>query len=165
MKPSSRWLPHPLAALALWAAWLLLNNTLALAHVLLGALLGLAIPALTRALWPERIRFRRPGAFLRLLAIVLYDIVVANVNVARLILGPVAPLRPAFVKVPLDLRNPFAVSALASIVTLTPGTVSAAISADRRSMLVHTLDLDDEATLTATIKARYEAPLKEILEC
>jgi multicomponent K+:H+ antiporter subunit E len=48
---------------------------------------------------------------------------------------------------------------------LTPGTVSAKLSEDRRTLLVHTLDVDDEAALVAEIKQRYETPLKEIFEC
>ena len=165
MKPL-RWLfPHPVSSLALWIIWLMFNNTIAPAHVLLGAILGIAIPWLTRIFWPEQLRMGNPMTALRLVVIVLYDIVVANLIVARLILGPVSALRPAFVELPLALRSPYAISALASIITLTPGTVSASLSEDRSKLLVHVLDLDDEDALVAEIKQRYETPLKEIFEC
>ena len=85
--------------------------------------------------------------------------------VARLILGPRAALRPGFVRVPVDLREPYAVFTLACIITLTPGTVSSSISEDRRWLLVHALDVDDEAALIADIRQRYELPLKEIFAC
>jgi multicomponent K+:H+ antiporter subunit E len=156
--------PHPVASLSLWALWLIMNGTVAPAHVVLGGILALVIPWATRTLWPETLRFRNATAFLGLLGIVLYDIVVANVVVARLILGPASRLRPAFVAVPIDLSNPFAVSALASIITLTPGTVSSELSEDRRTLLVHALDVDDAGALVATIKSRYERPLMEIME-
>ncbi|MGE5171267.1 MAG: Na+/H+ antiporter subunit E [Rudaea sp.] len=165
MNGFSRLLPHPLASLGLWAVWLIANYSLAFGHVVLGALLGLALPALTRPLWPERLRFHHPGKFVRLLAVVLYDIVVANVHVAGLILRRRSRLRPAFVAIPLRVTNPYAISALASIITLTPGTVSADLSADHRTLLVHVLDLSDEAAMVAQIRSRYEAPLMEILEC
>ena len=45
---------------------------------------------------------------------------------------------------------------------ITPGTVTAALSDDRRYLLVHVLDLADEAALVADIKRRYECPLMEI---
>ena len=54
---------------------------------------------------------------------------------------------------------------LAGIVTMTPGTVSADLSDDRRTLLVHGLAIDDEAALIRSIKTRYEAPLKEIFAC
>ena len=72
-------------------------------------------------------------------------------------------MTPAFVKVPLDVQGDFTVTALASIVSLTPGTVSADVSDERDYLLVHVLNVDDEAALIAEIKTRYEAPLKEIL--
>ena len=160
-----RWLPHPFSSLALWIIWLMFNNTIAPAHVLLGAFLGIAIPWITRALWPERPQLSHPLTALRLFFVVMYDIVIANLIVARLIIGPVSALRPAFVELPLDLRSPYAISALASIITLTPGTVSARLSEDRRTLLVHALNVDDRDALIAEIKQRYELPLKEIFEC
>jgi multicomponent K+:H+ antiporter subunit E len=160
-----RWLPHPLVSVALWIVWLMLNGSVAPAHLLLGAFLGWIIPWLIRELWPRPLRLRHGWLALRLACVVLYDIVRANLSVARLILGPVATLRPAFIHVPLQLEEPFAISALASIITLTPGTVSARLSEDRRVLLVHVLDLDDEQAMIADIKTRYEVPLKEIFEC
>ena len=52
---------------------------------------------------------------------------------------------------------------LAGVVTLTPGTLSSEFSPDRRFLLVHALHCTDEATMVAEIKARYEAPLLEML--
>jgi multicomponent K+:H+ antiporter subunit E len=165
LDPLARLVPHPFASLGLAAVWLIANHSVAPGHVILGALLGIAIPHVTRSSWPERPRFRAPGRFLRLLAIVVYDIVVANLHVALLILAPRRRLRPAFVTLPLRLTNAYAISALASIITLTPGTVSAELSADRRTLLVHVLDLADEAAVITRIQSRYEAPLAEIMEC
>jgi multicomponent K+:H+ antiporter subunit E len=168
MTAPGRLLPHPLLSALLAVCWLWLNNTVAAGHVLLGALLGLGIPLLTRRFWPEPTRVRRPGRVLGYVAIVLYDVIAANLQVALLILGPGRRLRPAFVRVPLELRSDFAVTALASTVTLTPGTVSVDIetAADGgRSLVVHALRCLDPDGLARTIKQRYERRLMEILEC
>jgi multicomponent K+:H+ antiporter subunit E len=158
-------LPHPLASAALLAMWLMLNSTIEPAHLVLGAFLAWAIPWLTRALWMRQVKMSSGKVALRLTGVVLVDIVIANIAVARLILGPVSKLRPAFFQIPLELQEPYAISTLASIITLTPGTVSCVISEDRSRLLVHALDMDDEAATIAQIKTRYEAPLKEIFEC
>lgn len=160
-----RLVPHPLASAVVASVWLILNSSVAAGHVLLAVFLGWSIPLLTRALWAGRVPLRRPLLAVRLLAVVLYDIVVANLHVARLILGPQSALRPAFVRIPLHIQSPFGIWTLASIITLTPGTVSSLLSEDRRWLLVHVLDLDDAGALASQIKARYEAPLKEIFEC
>jgi acetyl-CoA acetyltransferase len=76
-----------------------------------------------------------------------------------------AKLRPAFVEIPLELEDDLALTMLASIVSLTPGTVSADLSDDRKTLLVHGLDVADEAQLILDIKQRYEAPLIEVFTC
>jgi multicomponent K+:H+ antiporter subunit E len=157
-------LPHPLLSLAVTLVWLLLVNSLAPGQVLLGLVLGLAIPQLTRSFWPERTRIHRPLTLLRFLGVVSYDIVTANIVVARLILTPSWPVRPAFVVLPLTLRTDLAISLLANTICLTPGTVSARLSTDQRELLIHALDVDDPQALVETIRARYEAPLREVFE-
>jgi multicomponent K+:H+ antiporter subunit E len=160
----SRWLPHPVLTPALVVIWLLLNNSVAPGQVFLGLLLGWAIPRFTVNYWPDAVPIHRPGVLLRLLAVFLYDVVVANLAVARLILLGPRHLRPAFVEVPLDLSHPVAISLLANIICLTPGTVSADLSADHRTLLVHTLDTGAPEEVAEHIKARYEAPLREVFE-
>jgi multicomponent K+:H+ antiporter subunit E len=159
-----RWLPAPLLSATLFVVWLLLANTLDPAHIVLAALLAVGVPWFTEKLRPERPRVRRPLAIVRLGLVVLWDIVVSNVEVARRILGPEASIKPAFVWVPLDITDPHAIVSLAGIITMTPGTLSADLSPDGRHLLVHAFNVDDEEALVAQIKARYEAPLKEIFE-
>jgi len=158
----NRLLPHPLLSALLGLTWLALNNTVDPAHVLLATGIALLMPLLIGRFLPELPRLRAPATLLRLLLVVLGDIVVANVEVARRILGRESALRPAFVRVPLDLRDPLGVATLAAIVTLTPGTLSADLTDGGGSLVVHALHVDDAARLVATIKQRYEAPLRAI---
>ncbi len=160
-----RLFPHFLLTLVLALVWLLLNNTLALGHVLLGLLLGWLIPFFSQPFWPQTVHIHRPLALLGFIGCVMVDILLANLTVARLLLGSPARLRPAFVRVPLALRHELALSLLANTICLTPGTLSARLSPDRRFLLVHALDTDDAAHVAASIKQRYEKRLKEIFEC
>ncbi len=159
-----RFLPSPPLAVAVFALWLLLVADLGIGQIVLAALLAIALPLMTGMLKPERAQFGSVSALLRLFFIVLYDIVVSNIEVARRILGPERSLKPAFIWVPLDLTSIHAITALASIITLTPGTLSAELTEDRRHLLVHCFNLDDEAQAIAAIKQRYEDPLKEIFQ-
>lgn len=161
---SSRFLPHPLLSLTLFVVWLLLVNSLSAGSMLLALVLAVLVPLFTHTFWPDHPRIHRP---LRLMAYglrLLRDIGIANLHVARLILRSPARLRPAFIHMPIDLRDDTAITLLASTVSLTPGTVSADISLDRRTLLIHALDVEDPDALVAEIKRRYEAPLKEIFE-
>jgi len=157
-----RWLPSPLLSLAVFATWLLLNATLDPAHLLLAALLAIVLPLLGARLRDEHARMRRPLLAARLALVVLWDIVLSNLEVARRILGRESAIHPGFVWVPLALTNTHGIAALAGIITMTPGTLSAELSPDRRHLLVHCFHLDDAAATVEQIKRRYEAPLLEI---
>lgn len=160
MKP--RWFGSWRLALVLVAVWMLLIGELSIAHLLLAILLAALVPRFS-----ERLRERRgmpgnPRVMLRLMLVVLHDIVVSNLQVARLILGPESRIQPGFVWIPLDLRNLYGITALASIITMTPGTLSCDLTADKRYLLVHCLNLEDAEAMIAQIKTRYERPLMEI---
>lgn len=159
-----RFLPHPLLTVTLAILWLLLVNQLTAGHLVLGMLLGWLIPFVTSGFWPESIRIRHPLTLLRYLAVLIYDIVRGSFHVAWLILRGPSRLRPGFIQIPLVLTSDLAISLLANTISLTPGTVSALLSEDKRTLLVHTLDTGDAAALVAEIKQRYEAPLKKIFE-
>ena len=159
-----RLLPHPLLTLTLVILWLLLVNQLSAGHLVLGALLGWLIPFATSGFWPEPIRIRHPLSLLRYLVVFIYDIVRGSFHVAYLIVRGPAHVHPAFVPVPLTLKTDLAISLLANTISLTPGTVSAWLSADKRTLIVHALDTGDADALIAEIKQRYEAPLKKIFE-
>ncbi len=157
-------LPHPLLTPVLALVWLLLVNSFTAGQALVGLFLGWAIPLLTRGFWLDRVRIARPWWLVFFLFKVLWDILVANVIVALLILGGPRFARPAFVPVPLALRSELAISILANTVCLTPGTVSAWLSPDRRTLIVHGLRVDDPDALVQQIKSRYERPLIDIFE-
>lgn len=165
MNTRTPWLPHPAITVVLVILWLLLQGSVAPGNVLLGVLLGTAIPIFSSRFWPEPVHMGSLATIVRFIAIVLWDIVVANLSMVRFVLGPTSAIKPAFVRVPVELEDDFALTALASTISLTPGTVTARVSPDRHSLLVHALVVDDEAELVDTIKRRYEAPIKEIFRC
>ncbi len=164
MTKAFNWLfPHPTMTLLLAIVWILLQNELSAGMVVFGLILGIVIPRATAVWWPDRPQGFRVGKMLAYIVLVLWDILVANIEVAWIILTKSnRKLRPAWVVVPLELRHPEAISILAGTITLTPGTVSADLSNTGHSLLVHALDTSDPDAVRDGIKTRYEARLKEI---
>ncbi|MCU0953346.1 MAG: Na+/H+ antiporter subunit E [Hyphomicrobium sp.] len=160
-----RILPQPVLSIAIAALWLTLVSDVSGGQVLLAAVLGFVIPFFTVSFWPDRPKRFRIGPALRLLFVVVYDIVAANLTVARVVLGDVGAIRSQFVDVPLDTGDPYVATILGSIITLTPGTLTVDIDMDKRVVHIHGLDVPDQALLISEIKTRYEAPLKEIFGC
>jgi multicomponent K+:H+ antiporter subunit E len=163
MKPAG-WFAHPVLSLMVAATWLLLQQSLAPAALLWAAVFALAVPRLVHGFLAPRTRLGRLSTALRFAAIVLWDIVVANLVVARIVLDPRACPQPAWVAVPLTLVHPTGVTLLAAVVTTTPGTVSCVVDLEGRVLHVHALDCADATALADDIRRRYEAPLKEIFE-
>ena len=160
---ASRWLPQPIMSLSLLVLWLLLQNQISAGHIVLGAVFAILIPLFTARFWTEPVTIGAWLAGIRFALIVLWDIVVANVEVAGLILfRRPRSLTPHFLVIPLEIRSPYAITILAGTITMTPGTVSADLDPERRHLLVHGLSVDDPDEVIATIKRRYEAPLRQI---
>jgi multicomponent K+:H+ antiporter subunit E len=161
----ARLIPHPLLSVTLVLVWLGLVNTFTLGNLILGVTFGVVIPMLTAAYWPDRPRIRHPLKIVEYVLIVLWDIVVANVQVAWILLfRREADIRSVWISVPLELSSAEAITVLAGTITMTPGTVSATLSADGGALLVHCLDTDDPDAVRDQIKSRYEARLMEIFK-
>jgi multicomponent K+:H+ antiporter subunit E len=162
----TRLLPHPLLAAAFLLLWLLLQESVSTGAIIFGAVLAVAGSGVLAALGVPRGRLGRLRPLPGLLRDVLVEVVRSNNAVARIILQPRAPgaRRSGFVHVPLDMRSPYGLSALACILTATPGTVWVDYDSRSGTMLLHVLDMVDEETWVRTIKDKWERRLMEIFE-
>lgn len=157
-----RLLPSIPQSLTVFLFWLLMAEDYGPGNVVMALLLAWLMPLIAARLEREFAQLGRLRGGFRLIGRLLWDILVANITVALQVLGPESRLNSQFVWIPLDLTNIHGISALTSVITLTPGTVSAELSEDRKHLLVHCLSTDDPAALIAEVKTRYEAPLREI---
>ncbi|BBO14475.1 Na+/H+ antiporter subunit E [Bradyrhizobium sp. TM102] len=161
----TRFLPFPIVSFCLLALWLLLNQAATLGHILLGCMVALVGGRILTVLELPSVRVRRPRVILRLLGLVAVDIVRSNLAVGQIVLGFGRRQRTSgFVKIPLDMRNPYGLASLACIITSTPGTLWVNFDAQKGSLMIHVLDLVDENEWIRTIKDRYERHLLEIFE-
>lgn len=156
--------PHPILTAGLLSMWLLLNDSIQPADMVLGLLVGLAGGAIYTRLEPSGGKLGRmlvPAAALTWL--VLADIIRSNIAVLRIALSLPAPGRVAgFLSIPLELRDPRGLAVLAAIVTATPGTSWAHYEAAANVLTLHVLDLVDEDAWVRQFKGRYERRLLEI---
>lgn len=158
------WFEHLALSVLLAAVWLLVRESLAPVDLIFAVVMGLVVPRLARGFLDTALRPRALFTAVRFAFIVLWDIVVSNMTVARIVLDPRSSPRPCWVTVPLATRHAGAITLLATIITTTPGTVSCVVDDVRWEILVHALDCDDPQAMAAQIKQRYERPLMEIFE-
>ena len=157
--------PHPYLSALLAVTWMLLVNRIALGSLVMAAFLATVIPLATAAYLPARPRLTRPFALIPYLALVLWDVILANIHVARIILFmPADQIKSAWITIPVDLTAPEAITLLAGTITMTPGTLTADMTRDGRALLIHALHAPDPDALRDEIKSRYESRLKRIFE-
>lgn len=157
-------LPHPLLSLILFIASLLLSSSLAPPSIALGLIMAVAAPQVMRALRIEPVRVRAPLTIVTLAGRVALDVVRSNLAVAQILAGRRVDRVSGFIHIPLDLKDRYGLAILAIIITSTPGTLWVEFDRGSGRLLVHVLDLVDEATWVRIMKDRYERPLMEIFE-
>lgn len=158
-------IPAPLVSVSLLIGWLVLARSATAGQFVLGLVLALGIPLVLSNLRVKGTRVRRPDVVVRLVIRVACDVIVSNLVIANdLIRWRWRRPSSRFVVVPLDLRDPVGLAALALVTTNVPGTVWCELAADRSALLLHVWDVRDESDFVVRFKARYERPLQEIFE-
>ena len=159
-----KYLNFTLLPLLLTFIWLLLNG-FSVGHIALGLLFGILLSIAAIAIRPLRATMQRPFLAIKLYWHVTLDIVKSNYDVGLIILFPKKTKpTPGFLDIPLTLRDPHGLAALACIITYTPGTVWAGFDEKEHVRTLHILDLKDEQFWLNTIQKRYQEPLIEIFQ-
>ncbi|NTU82561.1 MAG: Na+/H+ antiporter subunit E [Chloroflexales bacterium] len=149
--------------LALALAWVAVTGDVSPGNLSLGFGLGfLVLVLMRRAVGVPDYGVRT----VRLLGLLLFfgrELIAANLRVAYEVLTPALNMRPAVIAVPLDARTDLEITLLANMITLTPGTLSLDVSADRATLYVHAMYGEDPAAVRRAIKDGFERRLLEVL--
>jgi multicomponent Na+:H+ antiporter subunit E len=98
------------------------------------------------------------------IAFLHWDLVMANLRLARDVLGPISRLRPGVVAIPLDLTGDAEVTVLSNLVTLTPGTLSVDASSDDKTLYVHVVNISNVEEVRREVKHGFERRIRRIFE-
>lgn len=95
---------------------------------------------------------------------ILWEMVIANLRVAREVLAPKVKMRPGVVRIPLKFTNDIEITILANLISLTPGTLTLDVSDDRRYIYIHAMFIYDIEQLNQYLEIKYEKPLMQLFE-
>ncbi len=142
--------------LFLAVAWAALTGTLSIANLATGFAIGYGVLWLIQPLIGTSSYFRRVLAWMRLIVMFLYELVVSSVDVAWDILTPRHRARPAIIEMPLSVTSDTGILLVTNLISLTPGTLSLDVSEDRKTLRVHAMFADDPEALCASLKDGME---------
>lgn len=144
-------------------AWIALTGTFTPANFAIGFAIGVVLLWLTQRLMPPSNYFRKAPQVVGFILFFLWELVIANLRMAVIVLSPRPAIRPAVVAIPLDARSDAEITLLANLITLTPGSLYLDVSQDRCVMYVHTMHVDDLDAFRRSIKEGFERRVMEVL--
>ena len=150
--------------LLLALAWVALTGQLTPINFGFGFVVGYVLLWMARGTARQSNYFKKVWLFIRFAGFVIGQLVVANLRVAYEIVTPTHTMRPAVVAVPLDVTQPAAVTLLANLITLTPGTLSLDVAPSGQLLYIHAMHVQDAASFQQEIKEGFERYIKEIFE-
>lgn len=107
---------------------------------------------------------RTPAQILGLIVLFLYELVASSLRVAWEVLTPRTYARPGIIAVPIGVRSDIAITVLANLISLTPGSLVLGVSSDRRSLFVHMMFIDEPDAERRSIQRGFERRVLEVLE-
>ena len=90
------------------------------------------------------------------------ELVLANVVVARTVLRRRLEIRPGIIAYKTELKSKLAITWLANLITLTPGTLTLYLSDDHETLYIHTLNISDPQLVADGIRKAFEQNLLEL---
>ena len=145
-------------------AWVALTGQLTPINFGFGFVIGDLLLWLARRATGESNYFRKVWQVIKFIGFFIWQLVVANLRVTYEILTPTHTMRPAVVAVPLDVTRPAAITLLANLITLTPGTLSLDLAPNSKTLYVHAMHVQNADSFRQEIKDGFERYVKEIFE-
>jgi multicomponent Na+:H+ antiporter subunit E len=128
-----------------------------------GFLLGFLVLFLTRRVVGAPRYVDKVGKVIGLMLFFLWELFLANLRVAYDVITPRHRMKPGVIAIPLEAHTDSEITILSNLITLTPGTMSLDVSADRRVMYIHAMYIDEIEETRAKIKNGFERRVLEVL--
>ncbi|MBK9050145.1 MAG: Na+/H+ antiporter subunit E [Chloroflexi bacterium] len=142
--------------------WMFLTGEFSAANFVMGVILGYGLMLLTRRTFASERYIQKVNGVIRFLGFFLYELLTANIQVAKMVLRPQLNIKPGIVAVPLDVRTDAEITLLSNLITLTPGSLSLELSPNGQLLYVHGIYVDDEQEFIRRIKSGLEARTLEV---
>ncbi|GAB5467998.1 MAG: Na+/H+ antiporter subunit E [Rhodospirillales bacterium] len=144
--------------------WAALMGSFTLSSLLIGFVLGYVALLVARPLFGETTYFERVWRILKLAVLFIYELVVSSLRVVWDVITPTHLSRPGIIAMPLDAKGDGEILLVASLISLTPGTLSLDVSEDEKILYVHGMFIDDPDLLRKELKTGMERWVLEALE-
>jgi multicomponent Na+:H+ antiporter subunit E len=144
--------------------WMLLSGNASPVGFLSGYVIGIALLFALRRFLHFDFYFRRVISIVKLILLFSWELILANIDVIKIVLSPKLNIQPGIIAVPTILKTEWEVTLLASLISLTPGTLSMYFSADGKIIYVHSINVPDKEAMIKQIKNTFERAIMEVTQ-
>jgi multicomponent Na+:H+ antiporter subunit E len=142
--------------------WMFLNQSWTPVTFVMGYIVGLVLIYVLRRFLQTPFYFQKVIAVAKLILIFIRELILSSVSVIKMILRPKMDFRPGIFALPTDLKSDWEITLLASLISLTPGTLSLEVSPEGNVLYIHAMDLPDTTEAINQIKNTFEKAIKEV---
>lgn len=142
--------------------WMVLRNEYSPVEFAMGYLVGLLALFILRRFLTFDFYLRRVYAFIKLVLLFFQQLVLSNIDMIKVVLKPKLDVQPGIFAFPTKLQSKWEITLLASLITLTPGTLSMYFSEDGKTIYIHAIDVPDKEEAIKDIQDTFERAIMEV---
>ncbi|WP_407269517.1 Na+/H+ antiporter subunit E [Radiobacillus sp. PE A8.2] len=142
--------------------WMFLYEDYTFLTFVSGYIVGILLLFLLRRFIPGYFYMRRVVNVLKLVLLFFKELLLSNLEIVKLVYKPKLDIEPGIFALPTELKTNWEITMLANLITLTPGTLSVAVSKDQCVLYIHAMDLDDDEKMITSIKDTFEKAIMEV---
>lgn len=142
--------------------WMFLSESYSFSTFVVGYLLGIVLLLVLQRFIPDSFYMERVWKCIILILLFIRELVMANIDIVKAVYRPKLDIKPGIFALPIDVKTNFEITLLANLITLTPGTLSVAVSDDHKKIYIHAMDIPDVEESINEIKESFEKAIMEV---
>ncbi|MFD1018839.1 Na+/H+ antiporter subunit E [Thalassobacillus hwangdonensis] len=142
--------------------WMFLSESYTFSTFFVGYLLGIILLFFMQRLIPDAFYMRRVFKIVALIFLFIRELVLSNIDIVKWVYKPKLDVEPGIFALPTELKSNWEITLLANLISLTPGTLSIAVSHDNTTIYIHAMDIPDVEQSINEIKETFEKAIMEV---
>jgi len=142
--------------------WMFLQNSYTVSSFIIGYIIGILLLTVLQSFLKEDLYLIKVWAIVKLILLFAVELIKANIDVIKTVTRPKLDNTPQIIAYPTKLTSNFELTLLASLVSLTPGTITLDFSADNHLIYIHGLDVPRKQDEIHKIKNTFEKAIMEV---
>ncbi|GAB3050582.1 Na+/H+ antiporter subunit E [Virgibacillus ainsalahensis] len=142
--------------------WMFLSESYTVPSFITGFILGVLLLFLLRKFIPGTFYLTRAFSIIKLILLFIKELIGSNIEMVKYIYTPKLDVEPGIFELPLDVTTDWEINLLANFISLTPGTLTVAVSEDNTKLYIHAMHIENEEDEIRSIKDSFEKAIMEV---